>query len=182
MEFVVRTQQSDYSKLYIAFIAVLEIWFISFCNYHSPTMNVILWSTDIEYSSDMSKTITVMSYEHSGIPNDWRLNGLLNCLFRSRSKKTQSSASLAFVREFTGHRWIPLTKASNTENVSIWCHYACLTSDFEFMKDLQTSLLLWPAEIMNSVHDDVIKRKHFVHYWPFVRIHQSPFWVHCGIC
>ena len=34
--------------------------------------------------------------------------------------KHQSSASLAFVRESTGHRWIPLAKVSNAENVSIW--------------------------------------------------------------
>ena len=44
-------------------------------------------------------------------------------------RKHQSSASLAFVGEFTGARWIPLTKvpgefpaqkASNAVNVSIW--------------------------------------------------------------
>ena len=35
-------------------------------------------------------------------------------------RKHQSSASLAFVREFTGDRWIPRTNASNAENVSIW--------------------------------------------------------------
>ena len=37
-------------------------------------------------------------------------------------RKHQSSASLALVRgeESTGDRWIPLTKASNAENVSIW--------------------------------------------------------------
>ena len=35
----------------------------------------------------------------------------------------QSSASLAFVRESNGDRWIPLTKASNAVNVSIWWHY-----------------------------------------------------------
>ena len=49
--------------------------------------------------------------------------------------------------EFTGHRWIPLTKASDTE---LWC-------------------FRWFA------HDDVIKWKHFPRYWPFVRgIHRSP--------
>ena len=31
-------------------------------------------------------------------------------------RKHQSSSSLAFVREFTGDRWIP----RNAENVSIW--------------------------------------------------------------
>ena len=36
-------------------------------------------------------------------------------------RKHQSSASLVFVREFTGDRWILRAKrASNAENVSIW--------------------------------------------------------------
>ena len=33
-------------------------------------------------------------------------------------RKHQSSASLAFVREFTGDRWIPRTKASDAEPVT----------------------------------------------------------------
>ena len=35
-------------------------------------------------------------------------------------RKHQSSASLAFVREFTGGRWIPCTKGQYAENISIW--------------------------------------------------------------
>ena len=35
-------------------------------------------------------------------------------------RKHQSSASLAFVWEFTGDRWIPTQMASNAENVSMW--------------------------------------------------------------
>ena len=35
----------------------------------------------------------------------------------------ESSASLAFAREFTGHSWIPAQMASNAENVSIWWLY-----------------------------------------------------------
>ena len=42
-------------------------------------------------------------------------------------RKHQSSASLAFVREFTG--WIPAQMASNAENVSIWWrHHAKIQS------------------------------------------------------
>ena len=41
--------------------------------------------------------------EHDGISNYRRLHCLLNCLFRRRSMKKQSSASLAFVRGI--HRW-----------------------------------------------------------------------------
>ena len=35
-------------------------------------------------------------------------------------RKHQSPASLAFVGEFTGDRWIPHTKGHNAVNVSIW--------------------------------------------------------------
>ena len=49
---------------------------------------------------------------------------LLNHLFRHRSKKTHSSASLAFVRPVTGEfpviGEVPAQRASNAENVSIW--------------------------------------------------------------
>ena len=39
-------------------------------------------------------------------------------------RKHQCFASLAFVREFTGNRWIPAQMAGNVENVSIrWRHY-----------------------------------------------------------
>ena len=30
-------------------------------------------------------------------------------------------------REFTGHRWIPLQRAINAANVSIWCHYGIIS-------------------------------------------------------
>ena len=38
-------------------------------------------------------------------------------------RKHQSSAWLAFVREFTGDQWIPAQRASDAENVSIWCRH-----------------------------------------------------------
>ena len=37
------------------------------------------------------------------------------------------------------------------------------------------SLIAWHHGMISATHDDVIKRKHFPRYWPFVRgIHQSP--------
>ena len=46
-------------------------------------------------------------------------------------RKHQSSASLAFVRKFTGDRWFPAQKATNAENVSIWwCHHYFICSKF----------------------------------------------------
>ena len=41
-------------------------------------------------------------------------------VFIGADQRNQSSASLAFVRETTGDWGIPLTKASNVENISIW--------------------------------------------------------------
>ena len=60
--------------------------------------------------------------EHDDISNHWCLSGLLNCLFRCRSKKTSTEALCHWPLwgEFTGGQWIPLTRASNVKNVSIW--------------------------------------------------------------
>ena len=57
--------------------------------------------------------------ERNGVSNHQRLNCLLKCRFRCRSKKT----SKLCVTGLCG-RWIPHTKASNAGNVSIWwCHH-----------------------------------------------------------
>ena len=52
--------------------------------------------------------------------------------------KHQSSASLAFVREFTGDRCIPHTKASDEENVPIWWRHHVV-----FLPMWFTQLLQW---------------------------------------
>ena len=60
-----------------------------------------------------------------------RLHCLLHRLFRRKSKKTQSSASLGFLRRL--HRWLvdspygfPLQRANDAENFSIWWHHHAL--------------------------------------------------------
>ena len=60
--------------------------------------------------------------ERNGISNPRRLYCLLNCWFRRRSKKTSKLrvSALCAGNQFAGDRWIPRTKASNAENVSIW--------------------------------------------------------------
>ena len=58
-------------------------------------------------------TSTTLQWHHNerhGVSNHQPHDCLLRRLFRRRSKKHQSSASLAFVGEFTGGRWIPRTK------------------------------------------------------------------------
>ena len=53
-----------------------------------------------------------------GVSNHRRLDCLLNRFSGADQRKHQSSTSLAFVKGI--RRWIPLTKDSNAENVSIW--------------------------------------------------------------
>ena len=79
-----------------------------------------------------------LHYKYVIILARWRLNSPAPRLFTrpfvysgTDERKHQSSVSLAFVREFTGDRWIPGTqRGSNAENVSIWwrhhelCYYA----------------------------------------------------------
>ena len=48
--------------------------------------------------------------EHRGVWNHQHIDCLLIRLFSAHQRKYYSSASLAFVRETTGDRWIPLTK------------------------------------------------------------------------
>ena len=57
---------------------------------------------------------------HDSVSNHQPHDCLLNRLFRRRSKKHQSAASLAFVRGIHRDRWIPRTNGHNAENVSIW--------------------------------------------------------------
>ena len=57
--------------------------------------------------------------ERDGVSNHRHLYRLLNRLFRRRSKKHLSSATLAIVRGI--HRWIPLTKGQwRGKYISIW--------------------------------------------------------------
>ena len=60
-------------------------------------------------------------YERNSVSNHRRLDCLLNRLFKRRSKKHQSSASLVFMMAI--QRWplnSPGQRSSNAEDVSIW--------------------------------------------------------------
>ena len=62
--------------------------------------------------------------EHDGVSNHQPQDCLLNRLFGRWTKKTSKLRVTGFVRgELTGHRWIPHTKASNSEKVSICWHH-----------------------------------------------------------
>ena len=72
-------------------------------------------------ASNVWKT-TASQWIHNGpygVSNHQPQDCLLKRLIRRRSRKYQSSVSMAFVRGI--HRWIPQQRASDAENVSIWC-------------------------------------------------------------
>ena len=80
--------------------------------------------------------------------------------------------------EFTGHRWIPLTKTSYAE---IWCFLwsapAKRLSKQSSRRLFETPLCsLWRHCIgLHVMYDDVIEWKQFPRYWPFVwGTHRSP--------
>ena len=58
--------------------------------------------------------------ERDGVSNLQPLDCLFNRLFRRTSKKTSSSASLAFVWEFTGHKWPIARKFFPYDDVIMW--------------------------------------------------------------
>ena len=83
--------------------------------------------------------------ERNGVSNDRHIDCLLNRLFRRRSKKTSKL------------RVIGLCEGDSPVRLVTWNAFPC--------HDV-------PGK---EKHDDVIKWKHFPHYWPFVRgIHQWP--------
>ena len=95
-----------------------------FISWNNVDHNISLSICSINYGT---KSDVIMS----AMASHWRLHYLLNRLFRRKSKKTQSSASLAFVRGL--QRWLldspygfPLQRATNAENFSIWWHHHVL--------------------------------------------------------
>ena len=79
--------------------------------------------------------------------------------------------------EFTGHRWIPRTKASDAK---LWCSlWYAPEYTIVRMVNLRRHRAHYDVIVMIKykmiIHNDVIKWKHFPRYWPFVRgIHRSP--------
>ena len=69
--------------------------------------------------------------ERKGVSNHRHLECLLNRMFRCGSKKiSKLHVTGPLWGELTGHRWIPLIRASNAENVSIWWRYHGYTNVF----------------------------------------------------
>ena len=78
-----------------------------------------------------------------GVSNHRRPGCLLNHLFWCRSKKTSKALRhWPLWGEFTGDRWIPLTRASNAENVCIWWHHHGLLSVEQDFSQWETNGLM----------------------------------------
>ena len=96
----------------------------------------------------------------------------------SRRRKHQSLASLAFVRGI--HRW-PVNSPHNgpvtRKMFSFDDVIMILGVSHEFTTSRRGKLMLsplLPSLPVAILHDDVIKRKHFPRYWPFVRAIHRP--------
>ena len=123
---------------------------------YTKSMTCILlskqWTTiRINHLSDYCKIIIHHDPDPSGIRGSnsrdhaiivtsswawWRLKSQASRLFTPSFIEAPIKENIKAPRhwplcgEFTGERWIPLTKAINTENVSIWWrHHACWISD-----------------------------------------------------
>ena len=80
-----------------------------------------------------------------------------------------------FVRGITGHRWIPLTKASGAE---LWCFLwsapwinGCVNNrDVGNLRRHRAhyDVIVMMYDLWNNRHGDVKTRKHLPHCWPFL--------------
>ena len=147
------------------------------------------------YPCGIMETLRERHNERYGVSNHRRIDCLLKRLFRHRSQKT-SKVSVASLCEGNSpvNVWFPSQRASNADNVFIWWRHHRLTSK---VSQCHTCWCHGPyrrqvinkndaAYFCNSNNslsngrswktlDDVIKWKHFLRYWPFVRgIRRSP--------
>ena len=106
---------------YTAFVTWRMTWinYLMFVKKESPTINgevrrtLPIWISNIRRWHKV--TLQWRHNERNCVSNHQPHDCLLNRLFRRRSKKNQSPASLALLGEFTGDRWITTQRASNAE-------------------------------------------------------------------
>ena len=98
--------------------------------------------------------------ECNGVSNHGRLDCLLNRLSRRKSKKT---SKLSVTGLFEGNSPVtgefPSQRASDEENVSIWCHRSCRWTSHDWLHH-------WPACIMlHSIAKCIIYVINSSHKW-----------------
>ena len=141
---------------------------------HTFICSVVLWYRSL-YSLQWCHN------GRDGVSNHQPHACLLNRLLRRRSKKTTKARVTGFClgnSPVTGE--FPTQMASNAKNVSIWWRHHVAGYFTGTWSDHATTLLpikqsLSPKnDNINKMHDDVIKWKHFLRYWPVVLgIHRS---------
>ena len=146
-----------------------------------PFMNNGLLFSDIALQRRHNERDVVSNHQ----PHDC----LLNCLFRRRSKKTSKLRVTGLCEgNWPGPGELPAQRASNAKKVSIWWrHHGWYHSTGKQVKQTQCgsfkSFILsqyFLSETSNiivsdSIHDDVIKWRHFTRCFPFMwGIHQWP--------
>ena len=97
-------------------LKVLRINFMTSWNCSKVNATVPFWwqgnigsGNGLVQSGNRPLLLQLRHNERDGVSN-YQPDCLLNRLFRRRSKKNQSSASMALWGEFTGHQWIPRTQ------------------------------------------------------------------------
>ena len=70
--------------------------------------------------------------------------------------------------------WLLSTSEATLQNMGKWVTLTHRKLKYNQNKQI-TNIYIWDILLYHSDHNDVIKWKHFPHYWPFVRgIHWSP--------
>ena len=89
------------------------------------------------YSNTKNTSLHWCHNDYNGISNDHRLNYLLNCLFRHRSKKTSKLCITGLCeRNPLVISGFPPQRASNVENVSIWWLYHVKSVYLEYQQHI----------------------------------------------
>ena len=113
-------------------------------------------------------TIQWRHNERDGVPNHQPHDCLLDRLFKRRSRKHQSSASLAFVREnspLTGE--FPTQMASNEGHFSIWWrhHDFCQMGNWQQKESVVYICFLIIKSGCENAKSNAFKSNHVAHQW-----------------
>ena len=105
-----------------------------------------------------SRSLNLSISQSISISLDLSLSIVCSTVFKAQIKENiKAPCHWPLWGEFTGDRWIPRTKG-------VW-HGKSYRLMLSWNQLLHWYIMLWNFII---VHDDVIKWKHFPHYWPFV--------------
>ena len=139
------------------------------CRLPNKMLNITVFSSfRCTKMVQVSATLRWRHNEHEDISNHQPHHCLLKHLFQRRSKKSSKLRVTGLCAgNSPGSGEFAAQMASNAENVSIWWRHHDLSScNYNNVGNEK----VW----LPTLHDDVIKWKHFPRYWPFVwGIHRS---------